>query len=433
MPWQEEWLILALVHDKAGLPLYDVASILSIPRQSGKTTVVRVLIGWWAVRFPGSWSVFVAQTRGMAAQHVKGLGRDLIRAGVPCRVYAGIPEHIDFENGSAIHVAAPNHTSLHGATITGVAVIDEGWISLSAEVLQSIVPARAAAPRSLLVMLSTMGTTDSEDWMSFVERGREGEPGISYTEFSMDVDTQDLFAEDQWQLWMPALGHTQTTRTIRAGMSLLSPGEARRAYGNIPTSTLHDLFDMEKWTDQEDIYQEPVTGEVVLGITVTAHNPRGSCVTAAWLREDERWHVEVVEHRPGGGVFWILNELEQLITDWKPRAISIGATSAVYAIKPEIEKICADYTVPFSRLSAGDEKAAASLWSEMLRDNRLTHGQAETLDLAIQYAIPKGMDEAGYRIDSRNMKVDSSPLTSAIAALSIGIEEASTRVVGGIF
>ena len=105
----------------------------------------------------------------------------------------------------------------------------------------------------------------------------------------------------------------------------------------------------------------------------------------------------------------------------------------MYAIKPELEKVCEDYAIPFKRLSAMDEKGACSLWSEMIRDSRVTHGQAQAMELAVQYAIPKQMDDAGYRIDSKNMKVDSSPLTSAIAAVSIGIEEEANRVVGGIW
>jgi hypothetical protein len=249
----------------------------------------------------------------------------------------------------------------------------------------------------------------------------------------MDPETQDLYDESQWHTWMPALGITQTTRSIRAGMQILSPGEARRAYGNIPTSTLHELFGMEQWGASQDVFQEPRVGDLVLGLNATATLPRGAAVTAAWLRDDERWHVELVEHRPGGGVIWLLDELEELIRRFKPRAVSIGAASAVYAIKPEIEKICDDYAIPFKRLSAGDEKAACSLWSEMIRDEKLTHDQAQAMELAVQYAIPRQMDDAGYRIDSKNMKVDSSPLTSAIAAVSIGIEEQGTRVTGGIW
>ena len=433
MPWQEDWIRIALAYRDDGTPLHDVASILSIPRQSGKTIIVRCLIGWWAVKFPGSWSVYVAQTRAMAAEHIKDLGDQMVRAGVDCRVYRGIPEHVIFANGSQIHAAAPNATSIHGASITGVAVIDEAWTSLSAEILQSIVPARVAAPQSMLVMLSTMGTEDSDSWNTFVERGREGEDGISYTEFSMDVDTQDLYDEDQWVTWMPALGHTQTARSIRGGMQILSPGEARRAYGNIPTSTLHELFDMTEWADSQDVYQEPRVGDLVLGLNANATMPRGASITAAWLRDDDRWHVDLVEHRPGGGVIWLLPELEELIRKYKPRAVSIGAASAVYAIKPEIEKVCEDYAIPFKRLTAADEKAANSLWSEMVRDKKLTHDQSPAMELAVQFAIPRKVDETGYQINTKAMKVDGSPLTSAVAALSIGIEELGTRAVGGIW
>jgi len=433
MPWQKSWLEIALTKAESGFPLHDVASILSIPRQSGKTTVVRVLIGWWSVKFPESWSVYVAQTRDVAAKHIMALGDEMVKAGLDVRVYRGVPQYVIFGNGSQIHAAAPNYTSLHGATISGVAVIDEAWTSLSAEILQSVVPARAAAPQSLLVMLSTMGTADSDSWNSFVDRGRDGEEGISYTEYSMDTESQDLFDEEEWWSWMPALGITQTVRSIRAGMQILSPGEARRAYGNIPTSTLHELFDMEIWNPAQDVFQEPRVGDLVLGLSANATLPRGAAVAAAWMRDDEKWHIDIVESRPGGGVVWLLDELEELIRTYKPRAVCIGASSAVYAIKVELEKICQDYAIPFKRLTAMDEKAACSLWSETLRESKLSHAQSHTLDLAVQYAIPKHMDEAGYRLDSKNMKVDSSPLTAAIAALSIGVEEQGTRVVGGIW
>jgi len=416
MPWQRDLLEQALAHVD-GVPVHDAAVVLSVPRQQGKTYVVRLIISWWAHKFPES-----------------GLGLELIRAGVDCRVFKGVPERIEFGNGSVIHVAAPNHTSLHGATISGVCVVDEGWVSLTPEMLQAVVPARAAAPLSLMVILSTMGTEEPEcdTWNDYVARGREGEPGISYTEFSM-ADADDLQDENQWGGWMPALGRTVSKRSIGGGIRQLTPGEARRAYGNRTTSVEHVLFDMEAWHECQDVFEQPPIGALVLGVSASASDPKGAAVVATWKRADERWHTEVVEYRPAGGVLWLMEALEDLILRYKPMAVSIGGSSAVFAIKAELETLCDAYAIPFKRLAAWEEVGACGVWSEILREGNMTHGQSEALDLSMQFAIPKQDGESGYRIDGKRMKVDSSPLTSAVAALSIAIEEEATRPVAGIF
>ena len=348
LPWQQNFLDTALEYDAdTGRPIHDVAAILSIPRQSGKSFMVKLLITWWANKWPRQKILFVAQTRLDARQHLMDLGNDLLLAGFPVRVYRGVPESLLFPNGSQVTVAAPTHSSVHGQSID-LAVMDEAWLSLSPDILQGVVPARAARPNSMMFCITTMGTETSETWNGFRDRGREGEEGICYLEYSMDPEVNDLYDQEQWPQWMPALGLTIEAASVRAGMKLLQPGEARRAYGNITTATEFDLFEMSVWRELEDTYEQPVIGDMVLGLDANPHLPGGSCIVAGWQRKgDDRWHVSMVDYRPGASVLWLPQRAEQLVQKFKPTAITIGNSVATRAVLPEVEQLCKDYAIPF--------------------------------------------------------------------------------------
>ena len=433
LPWQAEFLDVALEYDpETDRPVHNIASILSVPRQSGKSFMVKLLITWWATKWPRQRILFVAQTRLDAREHLMGLGDDLLLAGFPVRVYRGVPERLLFPNGSQVSVAAPTHSSVHGQSLD-LAVMDEAWLSLSPDILQGVVPSRAARPNSMMFCITTMGTESSETWNGFRDRGREGEPGICYYEYSMDPEVHDLYDEDQWPEWMPALGLTIQPESIRAGVALLSPAEARRAYGNVTTSTEWDLFDMAVWKELLDPYELPPVGNVVLCADANPHVPGGAAISAAWQRDDdERWHVSIVDYVPGASVLWIPDRLEALVTKFKPTAIVMGNSVATRAVMPEVEQLASDFSIPFRKLTAGDVQSAGVLWSDYIREGNMTHDQSEALDMAMEFAIPK-QGEDGWRLDRKAMKVDGSPLSASIHALFVAVEEKAHRPSVGVF
>lgn len=432
LEWQKDLVLVALEHVD-GIPVHDVAAILSVPRQNGKSFLVRLIISWWASRWNRQKILYVAQTRLDARMQIMDLGEWLLERQFPIKIYRGVPERLLFlDTGGEVSVASPSHTSVHGQSLD-LAVVDESWASLSPGILQGLVPARAARPNSMLMMLTTMGTEDSETWNLFRDRGRDGEDGICYVEYSMDPDTNDLYDEEQWSQWMPALDKTVSRASVRAGMSLLSPSEARRAYGNITTSTDFELFDMEAWHACQDPYLEPPVGDIALSLDANPHLPNGATIVATWQRaDDDRWHTSVVEYQPGGSVLWLVDRMRELIPKFKPVAVTLGHSSATRAIAADVQSVCAEYVVPYRKLTSAEMNSAGVLWADSLRDGDITHHQADSLDIAMQFAVPK-QSEDGWRLDRKGMRVDGSPLAAAIAGLFVAQEEKANRPTVGIF
>ena len=431
MPWQQDFADVALEHVD-GIPVHNVAAVLSVCRQSGKTVLTKAIVGWWLEKWEDQFCVFVAQNRAAAARRIIGLGEEMQRAGSDLRIYRGVPEHLIMGNGSELHIAAPNAEAIHGDSVD-LGVVDEGWVSLSAGLMQGLIPARSARPASMMVVISTQGTEESHQWNALVEQGRRDDDGVCFVEYAMDTERHDLYADDDWAEWMPALNITTTKRTVWAGLNLLDPAEARRAYGNVMSATMFDLFDLTQWRSLEDVFEEPRKGDLVLGLSASDSTPRGASVVACWKRDDGRWHTELVEHRPGGGVLWVVETIEEMIIKFKPKAITIGGTSAIYAVKADVESAAQDYAVPFKRLPAAEDAAASAMFSEALRLGTITHGQSEALDLAVQYAIPKNEGDGGWRLDGKRMKVDGSPLSASMAALAMAIQEDDHGKPPGIF
>lgn len=389
-------------------------------------------MSWWAERLPGQEILYVAQTRLDARSHVMKQGDELLRIGFEgLRVYRGVPERLRFGAGSEVNIASPSHSSVHGQSLD-LAILDEAWLSLSPDILQGVVPARAARELSMMFAITTMGTESSETWNNLRDRGREGEPGIAYVEYSMDPETQDLFDEDQWPSWMPALGLTVSHEAVRAGMAMLSPAEARRAYGNVTTSTEFDLFDMTQWRDALDALEVPPVGNLILSVDANPFDPGGSVIIAAWRRPDESWQINVVDYMPGASVLWIVERMEDLLRRFKPTAVTMGGGTATRAVKPEVEQMCEDYGIPFRKMAGHEVASAGVLWSDTLRDGKLRHGQSDALDIAMEFAIPKQSDD-GWKVDRKLMKVDGSPLAGAVCALFVAQEDWAKRPVVGIF
>jgi hypothetical protein len=374
--------------------------------------------------------VYVAQTRLDAAARVIDAGDRLVQAGAEdVRVYRGIGnEHLRFENGSRIDVIAPNEHGAHGYSIDLV-ILDEAW-TVQPSVLQGLVPARAARPNSQMWVISTMGTEDSEVLNDLVAKGRDKTPGLAFFEWSADeAGGDDVFNPEHWGRWMPALGNTVDTSSVEAALTILSPSEFKRAFGNVLTAVDEELFPVEWWEETSDPYQQH-GGEVVLAYDVN-YNPDGATVAAAFPTE-RGWHVDIVAYEPGESVLWILPELKRLAGSMKVQAVATAGGGPARSIHPEVEGWCDSRLIPFRSMSVQDMGAAAGLFYDGLRTRTLTHGQSEQLDVAVSRARSKNSGDL-WRFDKKLTRVDVSPLVASSVALFAAQEVKAQERKPGLF
>ena len=159
-----------------GIPRYRQV-IVTVPRQSGKSTVAQAFIKARGEGRPDQRLLGTSKTRDDARIWQAEL--NLLLPDVHYTRAAG-SETITWDNGSNYSIFAPNKKGGHGASADAV-LIDEAW-TLTSEVLQGIIPAMAARPLSQMLIVTSMGTAESTVWNGLVARRPAGcgKPGIGY-------------------------------------------------------------------------------------------------------------------------------------------------------------------------------------------------------------------------------------------------------------
>ncbi|QLQ10951.1 MAG: hypothetical protein HZY75_11975 [Nocardioidaceae bacterium] len=233
LPWQRQVLEVALEHVEGRLVYRDV--LVSVPRQSGKTTLGLALMVWRLLAAPVT-CAYGAQTRLAARQKVLDDWMPVIRRSVLSSSFtvtrATGQESLRATNQSICRVISSDETAGHGDTLSLV-LLDEAW-ALDHAVEQATRPAMSTKSNGQLWAVSTPGTSRSLWWRAKIEQGRAAvdqglTTGTAFFEWSAPPGA-DLHDPATWHACMPALGHTVEEQTIAADIAAMKPSEARRAY-----------------------------------------------------------------------------------------------------------------------------------------------------------------------------------------------------------
>jgi phage terminase large subunit-like protein len=244
LPWQKAVLATAMEQAR-GRPAYRDISI-SVPRQSGKSTLLLALIVWQMTERPGSTIIYGAQSRTAARRKMlltwwprlasSPLAGDL-------RLFRGFgSEEISHSNGSTLQLISAAESSGHGETVD-LALIDESWVHQDAAAEQSLRPAMVTRKQAQMWAVSTAGTHKSVWWRARLDAGlAAAEMGVTDGTacFHWAAPEGANAAEPAtWRAAMPALGTLADEDTIRADLSSMGVAEFSRAYLNL-------------WPDQSD-------------------------------------------------------------------------------------------------------------------------------------------------------------------------------------
>jgi phage terminase large subunit-like protein len=238
LPWQR--LVLSVALERAGRrPAYrDV--LVSVPRQSGKSSMALALIIWRLLAAPDQLVLYSAQNRVAARRKLlhtwwPRLARSPL--GDRFSLFRGFGnEMLSADNGSRLELLSATESAGHGET-TDLVVIDEAWVHQDAAVEQSIRPTMSTRGDAQLWAMSTAGTPRSVWWRGKLDTGRTSADlgvtsGACLLEWAAASD-DDPTDEQVWWATMPALGRLSDVATIRADLANMAVHEFKRGYLNL--------------------------------------------------------------------------------------------------------------------------------------------------------------------------------------------------------
>lgn len=260
LPWQRLVLATALEQSR-GRPAYrDV--IVSVPRQSGKSSLALSLMVWRMLSEPDVRILYSAQTRSAAREKMLSswwprLSRSPLAGRF--RLFRGFgAETITADNGSSLQLLSATESAGHGETCD-LCIVDEAWVHQDARVEQSVRPTMATRKHAQLWAMSTAGTSKSVWWRGKLDAGRAAAEmsladGLACFDWSAP-DNCNPADEAIWWQTMPALGRLSDVETVRTDMQDMALVEFSRAYLNIwpnPAGEGWKLIPQDVWERARD-------------------------------------------------------------------------------------------------------------------------------------------------------------------------------------
>lgn len=417
MPWQRQVADVACELDPADTRRwrYPVV-VVTVPRQSGKTTLVRAVTVHRAVTRPGA-RIFATAQRGKDARArwfdlVERVEHSPLASAVTVLRGTG-SEACKFPNGSRISPFAPVPSALHGET-PPLVVIDEGWAfdAAQGEALEAAIrPAQITLPDRQLWIISTAGTAESTWLRGWVDRGRaavdDPSSGVAYFEWSADEDA-DPYAPDTLD-FHPAVGHTITRDDILAEADQTSPGNYQRGYLNLWTVSTETILDLDLLDDLTADLAKPDPSTVALAYDV-AQDRSGASIFAAWPLPDGTVAYRLVVSKPG--TTWLVPEVIALRAKLKPRAIAADDGGPARQATDELRR----RGVPVDTLTFRDFATATGLWISSVKDRTMLHdGSPELRDAVERASLKRVGDQLAF-----DRRKSSGPVDAAISATVAG-------------
>lgn len=435
MPWQRLVADVSGEYDPAtGLPAYREV-VVTVPRQSGKTSVQlvkvcdRSLVWGRACR-----SAYTAQTGLDARQKVINdwmpvLARSPLRAAVTRELRGAAETAIEFSTGSRLEVLASAEEAGHGRTID-LGLIDEAFADEDDRREQALVPAMTTVPDAQLLVFSTMGTGRSTLLNRKVDAGRAlaeagVTAGIAYFEWSApdDADPDDPAV---WRACMPALGFTIGEAAVRHARLTMTDGEFRRAYLNQRREHDDRWLPPGAWAGcrhPDGLVLPPDGSDVWLGFDGSYNNDAtaiAGCTPAGHV-----FRVGLWERPPGASDSWVVPRdrvdaaVHAAYGRWRVRGMAMDRSRWASEAQAWAERwpgTVADVPQNRSRMVP----ASAHFYSAVVQ-GRLTHDGDPDLARHLANAVTRETPDGAYVTkDGRN-----SPLKIDLAIAAILAHEAA--------
>lgn len=457
MPWQQDLMDVAYEYDPATDLLRYSEVDVTVPRQSGKTTLVlaksATRLTAWARRWGPQRSTYTAQTRLAARKKLERDFAEALRASRSFREVANAKarpskasewrlslnngsEAIQFGTGSFLQIDAPSRTGGHGDTLDD-GTIDEAFAHEDDTVEAAMRPAMATRKNAQLWVPSTAGDKRSKYLYRKVLAGRaaheSGEHGrVCYVEYSAPDDA-DPGDPATWWGCMPALGITITEdfiqgeweRAQRKGQEGIDM--FLRAYLNL-WPEIPDLgddgsggaFSVSAWADLAD--PQAARGSSPVFSVATAPDRAWSAIAVAWQRPDGLPQVMLSQSGPGSPDYrrdatWVAGRVAELRRAWGGRLVV--ANRAAQGLIPDADE-----------LSEMEQAKAHNALYDAVVAGTVRHGGTEAEQKALTTAVraARWKPTGNTRVLDQKGSTDISPLLAVAGAFAAAMTPGTPQI-----
>lgn len=406
--WQDGLGSLILATNAEGLYAADT-SVISIPRQVGKTYLIAAIAFGLALRNPGLtviWTAHRFKTARETFTAMKGLAKlPLVRPHIARISNANGEEGLYFANGSRILFGARENGFGLGFAEVGVLVLDEAQ-RLTSKAMDDLIPTTNAHPNPLVLLTGTppRPTDPGEVFTMLRQEALAGDSeGTLYVEISADraADPDDRL---QWAKANPSFPHRTPERSIlRMRKNLSEASFLREALGIWDEfASQRSVVTPAQWAQLADV--GPADGVRPIALGVDASHGREFSIAACW-RDPFGAHAEEVWAGidEGAAERWVADRVTRVTP------IVIDTMSPAASLVPRLRARGLNVKVTTST----DMVKACGLWLSDVTSGRLTHADQEPVNAAVVAARKRAIGAAGgWGWDRKDGKTNIAPLVA---------------------
>jgi phage terminase large subunit-like protein len=416
MPWQQQVFDVALeLHPVTGRLVYREV-VLTVPRQSGKTTLLLVLILLRALGARAQNIRYTAQTGSDARKKwmddwLPALKESPFSAFYRERLTNG-HEALLFKNGSLQGLVATTKKSGHGGSLD-LGILDEAFAHPDARLEQALKPAMITRPQPQLWIVSTAGTKKDSPYLwgkvetgrAMVERGLTDSTAYFEWSAAKGLDPADPAT---WWSCMPALGHTVTRG---GGRGRLRVDGARRVRARVPEpvdGAAHEpVIPLAVW----DGLADPANPDGSVSITFdVSPDGRSAAIAAGWTRSDGLQHVDLVDHRDGTD--WLVGRMVEMDEKYEPASISCDAVGPAAAFVQKLK----NRGITVETVTGQEHARACGSLMDAVNSRSFRHSGRAALDTALKGAARRPLGDS-WAWTRKTSTSDICPLVALTLAL----------------
>lgn len=427
-PWQKDTIYDLMAEDDAG-KWSTFEGALVEPRQNGKGTILEIVDLADLVLFSNTQRDFLSISTAHEFKTVQEAFRrtlywfenvDWLRKKVLRVRTSHGDEGIEMRNGARLRFLARSGGSGRGFSADRLKY-DEAY-DLPDETIAASLPTMSARPNPSVIYTSSapLDGIKSAALRRVMRRGRReasapgepipnADPNLCYLEYSADPKA-DVDDPEAWRQANPAVasGRMSLEFIAKERSAMSEVAFARERLGILDESKGATVVDLDLWDELGDPLATPLD-PVAFAIDVNPDSSYSS-IAVSGKTADGNTFAQVVKRERGTG--WVIDEIERLVTTWKPTSVTLDAIGPAGSLLPGF----AERNIAIDVVSMAQYGQACGAFKAMVEERRLVHNAQTGLRAALDSARTRPLGTAGAWGWHRRDTTDITPLVAVTLA-----------------